>query len=147
MKLTSLRIALLLSFAVLPGLVWANCTVSSTGVKFGSYDVFAVHDLESVGSVLVDCDLDTAYSIHLDPGNGTYAMRKLADTNGNTLDYNLYVDANRNFVWGDGGGDSQIVTGTASSSQDSESVYGRIPAGQNARVGDYADTIVITVEF
>jgi spore coat protein U-like protein len=59
--------------------------------------------------------------------------------------YNLYVDATLITVWGDGTGQSATVSDTQSAAN--YTVYGRIPAGQNAYVGVYSDTIVITVTF
>jgi spore coat protein U-like protein len=59
--------------------------------------------------------------------------------------YNLYTDATLSTVWGDGTGHSATVNATQVAGI--HTVYGRIPARQNAHVGVYNDTIVITLTF
>jgi spore coat protein U-like protein len=61
------------------------------------------------------------------------------------LFYNLYIDATLTTVWGDGAGHSATVGATQSVAN--HTVYGRIPAAQNAHVGVYNDTIVVTLTF
>jgi spore coat protein U-like protein len=63
-----------------------------------------------------------------------------------TLQYNLYLDATRQTIWGDG------TAGTQSAFQDTRaneayfvSVYGRIPSAQNVQAGTYTDMLVVTV--
>ncbi len=71
----------------------------------------------------------------------------------NRLDYNIYFDAALTQIRGDGTGGSLTGSGTLTVSRfnrtDSTSsvIYGRIPAGQNAMPGTYADTIVVTVTY
>jgi spore coat protein U-like protein len=65
------------------------------------------------------------------------------------LDYNLFLDANRTTIWGDGTGGSSrsgpimppLLT------QVTVTVYTRIPARQNVRVGHYTDSITATINF
>lgn len=59
--------------------------------------------------------------------------------------YNLYTNATLTTVWGDGTGQSATVGDTQSVAN--YTVCGRIPARQNAHVGVYNDTIVITLTF
>jgi len=122
----------------------ANCTVSAGSVVFGSYDVFSVQPLDGAGSIGIDCDPATPYSISLGTGGGSYGQRELA-SGGDSLGYNLYTGATRVVVWGDGSGGTGTVGG--STAQASHTVYGRIPAGQNVPAGSYGDTIIVTVSF
>ena len=64
----------------------------------------------------------------------------------NQLNYNLYTDAARTVVWGNGSGTSSIQT-VARNRTTTLNVYGQIPAGQDAVVGNYTDTILATVTF
>jgi len=122
----------------------ATCTVSTSGMAFGGYDPFVAKDVVSVASVSVTCEETTSYAIELSSGNGTYEQRVM--TSGlHQLLYNLYTDATLNTVWGDGTGHSNLVSDTQSAAI--HSIYGRIPARQNAYVGAYSDTIVITLTF
>lgn len=142
--------------AVLPGLLavalaitaqqgWAaTCTVSAQAVSFGSYDVFSNQSLDSTGNIGVTCDVSSAYTISLSPGGGSYTSRSMA-SGANNLNYNLYTDATRTIVWGDGTGSTATVNGSGTSG--SHTVYGRIPARQNAYVGTYSDVITVTLAF
>jgi len=96
------------------------------------------------GTVDVSCDISSPYTISLSTGAGTYASRTMTGSSG-TLVYNLYVDATRLSIWGDGSPGTGTVGGTANTA--SHTVYGRIPARQNAPVGSYTDTIIVTLTF
>jgi len=122
----------------------ANCTVSAGSIVFGSYDVFSAQPLDGAGSIGIDCDLATPYSISLGTGGGSYGQRELA-SGPDRLGYNLYTGATRVIVWGDGSGGTGTVGGNTA--QASHTVYGRIPAGQNVPAGSYGDTIIVTVSF
>jgi spore coat protein U-like protein len=125
--------------------LWAaTCTVSTSGIAFGGYDPFVNQHVDSVANISVDCDETTPYSIALSTGAGTYDSRAM--TSGiHQLLYNLYIDATLTTVWGDGTGDSATVSDTQAIAN--HIVYGRIPARQDAYVGVYSDTIVITLTF
>lgn len=138
---------LLLGTCIFPCAVKAQsttCTASATGVAFGTYDPFSSAPLDSTGSISVTCSSSTSYTIALSAGQGSFATRTL--TSGvHPLAYNLYTDVLRTTVWGDGSGPTATVAGSGTSA--SFNVYGRVPALQNAYVGSYADTIVVTVNF
>jgi spore coat protein U-like protein len=120
------------------------CTVSVQGVNFGSYDVFNHAPADSTGSVDVRCDAAQPYSIALSAGGGAYALRLMAN-GARTLGYNLFTDATRTSVWGDGTAGSVVVNGNAVTA--SHVVYGRIPARQNVRSGVYADSLLATITY
>lgn len=125
-------------------LLAATCTVTTSGIAFGSYDPLLNQNVDSVASISVNCDEATAYSIALSPGSGSYAARAMTSGSHQLL-YNLYVDATLTTVWGDGSGPSAVVS--ANQALADHTAYGRIPAGQNAYVGVYSDTIVVTLTF
>ena len=64
-----------------------------------------------------------------------------------------HLDAARAQVWGDGTNSTGTVAGTTSfvwfqtSKTANHTVYGRVPAQQNAASGAYTDTIVVTITF
>jgi spore coat protein U-like protein len=130
-----------------------TCSVSAvTGVAFGAYDIFDPLPVDSVGAVTYLCDGVLAadlISIELSSGNASSAFGRYLAQGAYRLDYNLYLDPARAIVWGDGAGGTsryQQVT-PADGVPTTVPVYGRIPAGQNAHVGTYADTIIATVIF
>ncbi|QNA82842.1 spore coat protein U domain-containing protein [Sphingomonas sp. So64.6b] len=131
-----------------------SCTVSTTGISFGSYIPVDATNNESSGTVRVQCVLLVAlagsYTIDLSTGSsGTYAQRTLRN-GASILTYNIYVDAARSQILGNGSGGSSRITRnfTALLGVDqTTTVYGRIPAGQNVPAGSYSDTIIVTVTY
>jgi spore coat protein U-like protein len=122
----------------------ASCSVSTVGLNFGNYDVFSTLDDDITGTINVSCQASTSYSISLSSGSGTYSARTLQSA-GNLLSYNLYLDPTHLTIWGDGSAATGTVSGRGRTG--SYTVYGRIPARQNAVVGIYADIVTVTVAF
>lgn len=125
----------------------AACTVSTSGLNFGIYDVFSTVNDDVAGTINVNCSSGTNYSIGLSSGtSGSYSSRSM--TNGPyVLLYNLFTDPTRLTIWGDGSAGTSTFSGAGTGSNIGTPVYGRIPAGQNAYVGSYADSITVTVTF
>lgn len=129
--------------------VISTCSVSATNLAFGNYDSLDPSPNDATSTVTVQCSLSTTYDIGLDPGTGsgaTVASRKMTESGSDTLNYSLYQDASHTQVWG------QIVgidtaSGTGDGTAQASTVYGRIPTGQFVTVGNYADTITVTVTF
>lgn len=139
------------------GNAWAlTCSLSAVATSFGIYAPFSAVPLDSVGSVTVTCEnlvsLLVSYSVQLSPGSsGSYTPRRLNGP-GYQLDYNLYTNAARSGVWGDGSGATNTVNdgyllGALFPVVRSYNVYGRIPAGQNVAPGSYSDTITVTINY
>lgn len=144
-RVRKLAAALLLAFAA--GGAEAACTVSAQSVIFGNYDVFSGQPLDGIGNIAITCDIATPYTLSLSTGSsGSFALRALANA-GYRLNYNLFVDAAHATVWGDGSGGSAIASAGGSASTGNHTVYGRIPAGQNATVGSYSDSVTVTVSY
>lgn len=135
-----------------------SCTASATGVSFGDYSPFG-SGVDAAGNVRVTClslvTLGTIdYSIALSAGHsGTYSPRHM-DNAGNPLNYNLYTTDSYAQVWGDGSGSTGVVTGSITlfilldEEYADHTVYGRIPGSQTSTVvGDYSDTITVTVTY
>lgn len=135
---------LLLFLASLFSTAYAQCTLNVQSVIFGNYDVFDNNYLEGVGNVNVTCDVSSFYTIALSPGNGAFTNRLLLNGQ-HELIYNLFVDPARTIVWGDGTAASSTVSGMGTNSN--FPVYGRIPARQNVYVGNYQDSVTVTLVF
>ncbi len=141
----SLNLLLAAGLQMVSSSLWAAiCTVSTSGIAFGGYDPFVSQHVDSVATIGVSCDTTTSYSIALSTGSGTYDSRVMTSGIHHLL-YNLYTDATLTTVWGDGTGQSATVSDMQSIAN--HTVYGRIPALQDAYVGVYSDTIVITLTF
>jgi spore coat protein U-like protein len=122
----------------------AQCTVSTTSVAFGAYDPFSAAPRDSNGSVQITCDAVTSYTIALSAGNSGSLDRAMA-AGAYRLSYNLFTEATRTIVWGDGSGGSARVSGSGTAA--TIPVYGRIPARQNVHAGSYTDMLVMTVTY
>lgn len=124
----------------------AACTVSVGSLAFGSIDPLAGAATDSAATIEITCPASAGYTISLGSGAGTYASRRL-ESGSNYLAYNLYTDASRTLVWGDGTGGSLTVNGMADSNGTVHTVYGRIPSQPTAVPGEYVDAIVVTIEY
>jgi spore coat protein U-like protein len=138
-----------------------DCSVSTTGVAFGVYDPGIATPTDAVGDLTVTCiyveghGTRVSYTAMLTAGSsGNYARRQLRAGTA-TLDYNLFDSATRTVVWGNGTAGTSMVAGSVTVGpgvgnnirQDSYPIYGRIPAQQSSSLGDYADTIIVTLTF
>lgn len=128
----------------------AACTVSATPVAFGPYDVFQATPSDSTGTITYRCgNNDKDIRITISPGSsGSFAPRTLRQ-GAETLAYNLFSDAARTQVWGNGaGGTWSYYFHNPQNHRDIVlTVYGRVPAAQDAAVGSYGDTVVVTLEY
>ncbi len=124
----------------------AKCSISASGASFGVYDVFsAAANNTGIAALSVDCQGASA-SVALSQGySGNYAARQMR-SGSNRLYYNLYTSAARSVVWGDGSGVSRTLP-AANNQITSLTVFGQIPAGQDAAVGSYSDHITVIVNF
>lgn len=136
----------------------ASCTISATAVAFGTYDPLSGTPLDTTGTVSVTCSTaappeKVEYEVRFATGQvGSYNPRAM--TNGTSqLNYNLYEDAARSTVLGDGTGATVVITEKYNLTPPNPSktvgytAYGRTFAGQNVSVGSYQDMITATVEF
>jgi spore coat protein U-like protein len=72
-------------------------------------------------------------------------MRSPASTD--RLNYNLFVNAGRSTVWGDGApGTSTVFLKNVKKNHPAvATIYGRVPPGQNVSVGSYSDSLTVTI--
>ena len=134
----------------------ASCTVSSSGVNFGVYNIFSTADHDDTGIITVTCTglllIGVSYTIRLSTGgSNSYASRLMSDGAGHSLAYNLYTNSSHTTVWGDGTGGTGTVSavfllGILTQHRDHD-IYGRIFKEQNAYAGSYNDSITITISY
>lgn len=143
-------LATLLAVATLNSIADTSCMFTSASpVSFGAYDVFStLPNNNGVGSLTINCQGsgNANFEVSLSTGQSySYAMRVMR-SGSNRLNYNLYTSADRSVVWGNGHGSSQVMT-VRKNKATTLSVFGQIPAGQDAAVGIYTDPIMATVTF
>jgi spore coat protein U-like protein len=129
----------------------AACSVSTTPVNFGNYDVFSASPTDSTGFITVTCDEtpppDVTVSIGQSPNSGGFNPRKMKLTGGtDLLNYNLYTSGSYTRIWGDGTSGTFTQTVTAQKNQPRTwRVFGRIPPLQDVSHGTYTDTLTVTI--
>jgi spore coat protein U-like protein len=152
---TRLRVATRLICALGLILLWsgraeaAHCTISTTSVSFGSYDVFNSTPTDTTGTVSITCTGNADVTITLSKGgSSTFNPRTLSGAS-DTLNYNLYKDAARTTIWGDGTGSTATYTqsGVPNNTAQNLTIYARIPAAQDVRAGTYTDSVTVTIDF
>ena len=129
----------------------ASCTVSAGSVAFGSFSPLTLANVDSNGSITVNCTDVASYTVALSTGSsGIYGSRYMV-SGGNHLNYNLYSDAAYSQVWGDGNNGSSTVSlsNPVNGQNNVHAVYGRIPLSsqRDARVASYSDSILVTVSY
>ena len=128
------------------GAASADCTVSIGPMNFGSYDVFSAVPLDSVASITYSCSAVVNPTLTLSSGNsGSFSPRAMTQGTA-SLAYNLYLDAARTTIWGDGTPATSTYTCSLGTNL-TVNIFGRIFAGQNLPVGAYSDNIVATIIF
>jgi spore coat protein U domain-containing protein, fimbrial subunit CupE1/2/3/6 len=128
----------------------AACTISTTAVNFGTYNVFQGTPDDAVGQVTVRCTtLSLFVRVDLDRGGAPSFDPRQMRQGSEILTYNLFRDAARTTIWGDGtGGTQDFFQFIVPANQNiNVSVYGRIPAGQDVSAGAYSNTVTATISF
>jgi spore coat protein U-like protein len=128
----------------------SGCSLSGAAIAFGAYDPTSAIALDTAGAVVYRCtQRDRNIMITLSQGGGTsYATRRMVK-GADQLFYNLYRDAGRTVIWGDGSAGTQayIIQNPPNNQDINVPIFGRIPALQNAGEGVYGDTITVTLTF
>jgi spore coat protein U-like protein len=140
----------------------ADCSVEATGVAFGVYDPFVTTPDDAAGTITVTCvyvppgTTNVSYSVTLSPGmNSANALARQMAAGTPRLNYNVFDDSARSAVWGNGLGGTVLATGAMTvgpgvgngTRTATHTVYGRIPALQDALPGNYLDTLVLSLTY
>lgn len=134
-----------------------NCVVSAANLTFAApYDGASGTPNDSGSSTInVRCTKDAPFTVALNVGSvtgATFANRRMFNGT-DYMDYNLYRDAARTEVWGDGTSSTFTVAGTGAGLGVGQAVvldvYGRIPINQTLlSPGTYTEpTITVTVSY
>jgi len=134
-----------------------SCEVTATGLSFGVYNPLSGAPADAAGRVSVRCSALVlgalvGYTVQLGPGLSGLASARQMRSGGHTLSYNLYADPSCTQILGDGSGatsifsDGYLLDLLYFRTRD-YTVYGRLPAGQNAAAGSYSDVLAATVVF
>jgi spore coat protein U-like protein len=146
------NIILSVFFLAYAGMAWGQeCRVTVSPLNFGNYDTYSGAPRDTTGKINITCDAGLSFTIKLDQGESpgrNFNPRELKAAGGkDSLKFNLYRDSARQEIWGDGTGNTFIVTGTGTGNPISLTVYGRIPARQNVPAEHYSDQINVIVDY
>lgn len=149
MKLNNLILSVL--FLAYAGMAWGQeCQVTVSPLNFGNYDTFSGGPRDATGKITVNCDAGLPFTVKLDqgetPGRSFNPRELRAAGTRNNLKFNLYRDSARQEIWGDGTGNTFVVTGTGTGNPIPLTVYGRIQPRQNVPAEHYFDQINVIVE-
>ena len=152
-------VARLLMMAACGVTPWAHATVSCSisalsSAAFGIYNPYSASALDGVATATITCSGTKSaelanVSITASAGvSGSFFPRQMQGPNLSRLNYNLYIDAARTQIFGNGVAGTFADTGSASTPITfTQTIYGRIPAGQDVAVGAYSDLLIYTVNF
>jgi len=152
--MTSKRLLILLALVV--GTLYASdahaqaCTISATSVNFGSYNVFNGSPTDSTGTVTYRCN-GSAHNITVGLTQGASASfnQRQMQKGSESLTYNLFVDASRTNIWGDGTSGTSVysISNPPNNTNVNLTVYGRVTAGQDVSAGSFSDTVTAVINF
>ena len=127
-----------------------SCTISVTSVAFGTYNVFTTSADDSTGTITYRCNATAAnISISLSDGSSSTFSPRTLRKGSEILSYNLYMNAARTNIWGNGTGGTSVYTraNPPNNSNVNLTIYGRIPAQQDVSAGNYSDTVSAVINF
>jgi spore coat protein U-like protein len=129
------------TFQVTASISGTCSAAAGTDLAFGNYDG---NQNDRASIITINCTTGTTYQVGLNDGANYRAPdRRMKHGTADYLIYELYSDASRATRWG--GDDSSDVHMSSDGFAQNINVYGRMPAGQRGPIGNYADTITVTV--
>ncbi|HTK29302.1 MAG TPA: spore coat U domain-containing protein [Vicinamibacterales bacterium] len=125
------------------------CSFSVGQLDFGTYDVFSAAPNDSTATITYKQCLGSAV-IQITVSRGTSATfsPRILTSATETLQYNVYMDAARTTIWGDGSGGTSFYTKlTPGNGSVNVTAFGRITAGQDVGAGRFTDTLTVVMNF
>jgi spore coat protein U-like protein len=127
------------------------CTIETRPLSFGNYDPEANGNVDAVAQVIYTCN-QHAKKIRIEMTTGganQFSPRHMSASAVDHLDYNIYLDATRQTIWGQGlyGTDVYYENNPPNGTPVIVPAYGRILPRQNPPPGDYIDVLTVRVLF
>jgi spore coat protein U-like protein len=133
----------------------ASCTVSVASLNFGTVPGPITANVDATATITALCTATTPYAIGL--GNGLHAsggQRRMQSSSSTYVNYGLYTDSGRADAWGSASsttsctnGANTCALGTGTGSNQTITVYGRVPPQSTVTAGSYQDSVVVTLTY
>ena len=157
MNRSSLRSISLAGIAIallVPDLAHAiNCRVTLVAMNFGIYTPLTTTHVDVMGQIDLRCQAQSgSFTVTISAGtSGDHTARTMLSATSDILNYNLYRDASRTQIWGDGSPPTFVVSGVRPNrgrpTTYNYPIYGRVFANQAPNAGIYNDDPLVTVLF
>jgi spore coat protein U-like protein len=130
------------------------CTIQSLPILgFANYDVFVGAPTLTSGIATIHCTGSGALpafiiGIGQSATSSSISGRQMAQQGAGAtgrLNYNIYKDGGYSNLWGDGTAGTTPLVVTTAGPNTQVPVYGKIDPGQDAPVGNYKDTVIMSV--
>lgn len=130
----------------------SSCEILSiTSVSFGGYRAGDGRPLDSTGNIVYTCHGvhgNDMLTIEISRSRSGHFEPRAMSGQGYELEYNVYLNAGRTRIWGDGTEGTNVYRRRPQDGREmSVPIYGRIPPRQSVPSGPYADTLIITMQF
>ena len=125
--------------------VSSQCSVSASTLDFGTVGLLTANT-DNTSALTVQCANGVAYQVGLDNGQHASGTTRRMSGPGGLVNYELYRNSARTQRWGNTI-NTDTVVGTGSGSNQSLTVYGRVPPQTTPSAGVYNDTITVTVTY
>jgi spore coat protein U-like protein len=134
-----------------PGEKAGLCAIETRPLSFGNYDPEANAELDAVAQVIYTCN-NQAKKIRIEMTTGVsnqFSPRYMLANAVDRLDYNIYLDATHQTIWGQGlyGTDVYFESNPPNGTPVIVPAFGRILPRQNPPPGEYIDVLTVRVLF
>jgi spore coat protein U-like protein len=128
------------------GISYAYCSIGLQDIFFGTYDASSAIPDTTIAELVMNCRTATTVTIEISPGQHSKntVQRKMRHTQkADVLNYNLFHDQSMSQIWSNGIGGSPLVQRVDGRHQ--IMIYGQIYPHQDVWVGEYEDTVRLTI--
>lgn len=123
-----------------------SCSVSASPMNFAMQSDDGANG-QAQSDIALSCTPGTQFEVAIDSGtNAQGDARRLIDpATGAAVNYEIYADAGRSQVWGDGA--STVGGDSGATGQRTITAYGEVRRNGRIAPGTYSDMVVVSVNF
>ena len=128
--------------------IGASCSITSVPtLGFPNYDVFNLAATTTSQTAKFRCDNDVNITIGIGKSStsNSIANRQMSAGGADRLNYNIYKNAGFTLLWGDGTAGTTALVVATNNQNANVPIFGKIDPGQDVTVGNYSDTVVLSV--